>query len=126
MTIEEDLLRVLELVELRGVLAFPSQQLPVLAEPLVAVGVQNRQMQPMLHGYRIVEQTVFLDVYAAYRGGAQCCAEAADRIEALLCKGLADYCVTRIHRGEMYYDAPSDCFRLRISAELSSYEEEEV
>lgn len=118
-------IRALTNLGLHAVAAFPSQQLPILSEPLAAVGLESRSTKRLPHGIFYSQQTVFVDLYASYRIGVQLCEEAAQTVENAFLQGLADFCLLSISRGEMRHDAPSDCYRLRLRAELASYEGEE-
>ncbi len=125
-TLIQDVVYALSSCGLRATPAFPGQPLPILSEPLAAVGIEARSAKRLPHGIFFSEQTVFIDLYAGYRHGAQLCEEAAQTVENVFLEGLADYCILSIHRGEMYHDAPSDCYRLRMRVEITSYEEETV
>ena len=125
-TLIRNVVRALSSCGLRAVPAFPEQPLPILSEPLAAVGIEARSTKRLPHGVFFSEQTVFIDLYTGYRNGAQLCEEAAQTVESLFLEGLADYCILSIRRGEMYHDAPSDCYRLRMRVEITSYEEEGV
>ena len=121
----DDVVRALTSYGLRAVPAFPGQPLPILAEPLAAVGIETRSTTRLPHGIFYSRQTVFVDLYAGYRISVQRCEEAAQAVEDAFLEGIADYGLLSISRGEMYHDAPSDCFRVRLRAELLTYEEEE-
>ena len=120
----EVVLRALSVHGLRAVPAFPGQQLPILAEPLAAVGLESRNVKRLPHGIFYEQQTVFVDLYVSYRVGVQRCEEAAQAVENAFLEGLTDYSILSIHSGEMRHDAPSDCYRLRLRAEVASYHEE--
>ncbi len=121
----DDVVRAISAYGLRALPAF-SQQLPILAEPLAAVGIESRSTKLLPHGVRYIQQTVFVDLYASYRIGVQRCEEAAKTVERVFLEGIADYSILSVGRGEMRHDAPSDCYRLRLRAELASYDEEEA
>ena len=121
----DTVVRALSVYGLRAVPAFPGQQLPILSEPLAAVGIEARSAKRLPHDIFYVQQTVFVDLYVSYRVGVERCEEAAQTVENAFLEGITDYSVLGIHRGEMRHDAPSDCYRLRLRAELASYHEEE-
>lgn len=121
----DNVVRALLVYGLRAVPAFPGQQLPILAEPLAAVGIEARSVKRLPHGIFYAQQTVFVDLYVSYRIGVQRCEEAAQTVENAFLVGITDHSVLSIHRGEMRHDAPSDCYRLRLRAEIASYHEEE-
>lgn len=108
----------------RCVRALPSARLPVLSEALAAVGLSRTSLQPQQDTV-YTEWEVFLDVYAAYRLGSACCESASHTIEATLCKGLADCNIEKVQCGEIYYDAPSDCYRVRLTVVIATYLQED-
>ena len=121
----DSIVRILTEHNLRVVRAFPGQQLPILAEPLAAVGTESRNTKWLSSNFFLTEQTVYVDLFVSYRIGAQRCEQAADLVERVLLDGITDYSILRVYRKELRHDAPSDCYRLRLCADVSSYEEGE-
>jgi hypothetical protein len=106
---------------IRCIRALPSQRLPVLSEALAAVGVKRMELRRGDAATVFAKWTVFADLYAAYRLGADCCEGAGRTVAAALLEGFADCAVDHVRAGEIFYDPNSDCFRQRVTAEISSY-----
>ena len=106
---------------IRSIRALPTQQLPVLSEALAAVGVERMELQRGDVSTVWAKWTLFVDIYAAYRLGASCCEIAGRTVAAALMEGFADCMAENVLAEEIVYDPHSDCFRQRVTAEVSSY-----
>lgn len=106
---------------IRSIRAFPAQQLPVLSEALAAVGVEGMELQRGDANTIFARWTLFADIYATYRLGASCCETAGRTVAAALMEGFADSVAEAVRVGELVYDPHSDCFRQRVTAEVSAY-----
>ncbi len=106
---------------IRSIRARPAQQLPVLSEALAAVGVKRMKLQRGDASAVWAKWTLFVDIYAAYRLGASCCEIAGRTVAAALIEGFADCKAENVRAEEIFYDPHSDCFRQRVTAEVSSY-----
>lgn len=106
---------------IRSIRALPAQQLPVLSEALAAVGVERMELQRGDAETVLARWKLFADIYAAYRLGADCCEIAGRTVAAALMEGFADCMTEKVQAGEIVYDPHSDCFRQRVTAEVSAY-----
>ncbi len=106
---------------IRSIRALPTQQLPVLSEALAAVGVERMELQRGDAETVLARWTLFADIYAAYRMGASCCESAGRTVAAALMEGFADCMAENVRAEEIVYDPHSDCFRQRVTAEVSTY-----
>lgn len=103
---------------------FPTNRLPRLVAPMIAVGVKSTEIKPAaVGGYLgandnqeacigfLAATTVRLDVYVPYLSGGSSCGETArDAVQALLAGGVGQT-LRKVRMDNVRFDADADCYR---------------
>ena len=103
---------------------FPTNRLPRLVAPMIAVGVKSTEIKPAaVGGYLganddqeacigfLATTTVRLDVYAPYLGGGSACSTTMQDAVGVLLAGGTGQTLRKVRMDNVRFDADADCYR---------------